>query len=245
MNYTNNAELSKLEAQSLLNVEMNYCSAAALALLTWHYLLTFDKEIALFWKLPLTGANALFLANRYLTLAYAFYYAPWWPASTSYECCGSLTRSLTLVSRASLIVADAIVVMLTFAATHGQYRTQDVLHVYGRMETLTGVMCTNGAIYFLTLTIMNILYLGFYTALFASGELATNRLVFLASFVNTMYDTLTAILTTNFLIRLREVAHASTHISTPCDGMPDILQFAHGEVDSWLEEPQPLPIVEA
>lgn len=51
---------------------------------------------------------------------------------------------VTLVSRASLIVADAIVVMLTFAATHGQYRTQDVLHIYGRMETLTGAMCTNG-----------------------------------------------------------------------------------------------------
>lgn len=111
-----------------------------------------------------------------------------------------------LVSRASLIVADAIVAMLTFAGTRGQYRTQDVLHVYGRVETVTSVMYTSGeyaylptiwrnasahmafsvgAIYFVyvlfqtserhitmliarpvrSLTVMNVLYLGFYTSL--------------------------------------------------------------------------------
>ncbi|OJT05227.1 hypothetical protein TRAPUB_3965 [Trametes pubescens] len=96
---------------------------------------------------------------------------------------------------------------------------------------------------------MNVLYLGFYITLFASGELATNPLVFLASFVNTMYDTLTDILTTNFLIRLREAAHASTHfssawLSTPCEGSPESLRFARADIDSSFGERQPVPIVE-
>lgn len=47
-------------------------------LLMWHYLITFDKEFAFFWRQRFSGASALFFANRYLTLTIAIYGAPFW-----------------------------------------------------------------------------------------------------------------------------------------------------------------------
>ncbi|EIW53131.1 uncharacterized protein TRAVEDRAFT_134433, partial [Trametes versicolor FP-101664 SS1] len=43
------------------------------ALLVWHYLLTFEKEITFFWRRKFSGASALFLTNRYLSLAVVIY----------------------------------------------------------------------------------------------------------------------------------------------------------------------------
>ena len=37
------------------------------------YFITFDQEVELFWHGKMTGATVLFLANRYLTLAYFVY----------------------------------------------------------------------------------------------------------------------------------------------------------------------------
>ncbi|KAI0364555.1 hypothetical protein BV20DRAFT_956028, partial [Pilatotrama ljubarskyi] len=44
------------------------------AMLTYDYIITFDQEVALFWKRKITGATALFLATRYLALlSYSFF----------------------------------------------------------------------------------------------------------------------------------------------------------------------------
>lgn len=37
-------------------------------LLFYDYILTFDKEVGLFWKKRISGASLLFFCNRYLTL---------------------------------------------------------------------------------------------------------------------------------------------------------------------------------
>lgn len=58
------------------------CTSAAL--LMWHYLLTFDKEVAYFWRRRPNGACMLFLANRYLTIIVSIYDTPWWSLSTAY-----------------------------------------------------------------------------------------------------------------------------------------------------------------
>ncbi|KAH9850526.1 hypothetical protein C2E23DRAFT_734858, partial [Lenzites betulinus] len=53
------------------------------ALLVWHYLITLDKEVSLFWKRGLSGGNILFFANRYITIAVSIYYTLWWPLAPS------------------------------------------------------------------------------------------------------------------------------------------------------------------
>lgn len=37
-------------------------------LLTYEYLITFDREVKLFWKRAITGSSILFIVNRYLPL---------------------------------------------------------------------------------------------------------------------------------------------------------------------------------
>ncbi|OJT10477.1 hypothetical protein TRAPUB_13010, partial [Trametes pubescens] len=41
---------------------------ASVALLAYEYAITFDQEIALFWKPKMTGATVLFLGTRYTAL---------------------------------------------------------------------------------------------------------------------------------------------------------------------------------
>ncbi|EIW53114.1 uncharacterized protein TRAVEDRAFT_53526 [Trametes versicolor FP-101664 SS1] len=49
------------------------------------------------------------------------------------------------VSRMALIVADVIVLGVTWAATRETYRSQDLLRRFGRTTTLSSVLYTNGA----------------------------------------------------------------------------------------------------
>lgn len=53
------------------------------ALLIWHHLLTFDREVAFFWKRKFSGASGLFFANRYLILVYSIYNLLWEPLKAS------------------------------------------------------------------------------------------------------------------------------------------------------------------
>ncbi|PIL36126.1 hypothetical protein GSI_01786 [Ganoderma sinense ZZ0214-1] len=45
-----------------------YCSLAALTLLVFEYAITFDREVALFWKRRASGASVLFMLTRYISL---------------------------------------------------------------------------------------------------------------------------------------------------------------------------------
>lgn len=52
---------------------------------------------------------------------------------------------MIIVSRMALIVADVIVLGVTWAATRETYRSQDLLRRFGRTTTLSSVLYTNGA----------------------------------------------------------------------------------------------------
>ena len=43
-------------------------------LIFFEYLITLDQEVKLFWRNKLTGAVALFFANRYITITYTMYF---------------------------------------------------------------------------------------------------------------------------------------------------------------------------
>ncbi|EIW53135.1 uncharacterized protein TRAVEDRAFT_24438 [Trametes versicolor FP-101664 SS1] len=76
---TSLADLSFIEAQNLNTTEKYfYLGTAAAVLLLYDFLLTIGVEHACFWRRRLSGAAALFLVNRYLTLFLALYNAPWW-----------------------------------------------------------------------------------------------------------------------------------------------------------------------
>lgn len=70
----------------------------AAGLLVWHYLLTFEKEIAFFWKRNFSGACVLFLMNRYLIFLVGIYGLPWWKLRPS-----ELVSWVTILCRCSLL----------------------------------------------------------------------------------------------------------------------------------------------
>ena len=47
------------------------------ALLAYEYIVTFDREVNLFWAQKITMASILFLANRYIALSTALMNMPW------------------------------------------------------------------------------------------------------------------------------------------------------------------------
>ncbi|KAL1937304.1 hypothetical protein VTO73DRAFT_13868 [Trametes versicolor] len=71
------AAATLIEEQSLIITEKCFY-LAVLVLLLWDLLLTFDTEAAFFWRRRISGAAALFFANRYLTLLIALYNASWY-----------------------------------------------------------------------------------------------------------------------------------------------------------------------
>ncbi|KAI0357312.1 hypothetical protein OH77DRAFT_1399365, partial [Trametes cingulata] len=130
------------------------------------------------------------------------------------------------VSRCSLIVADTIVVIATWEATH-QYRSRNLLN---KGMSLSSVMYRNGAVYFVVLTVLNILHLLFSTFSIALASAATGRASFLIRFI----EPITAILITHFLIDLQEAASAepfSVSISSTPESFSTVW-FARADIDS-------------
>ncbi|KAI0665766.1 hypothetical protein C8Q78DRAFT_1083618 [Trametes maxima] len=77
MDSTDQAEIAAFIQEVDLSVMQGYCSTAAATLLVWHYLTTFDGELAFFWKRKFSGALLLYFANRYLPLFAYIYNSPW------------------------------------------------------------------------------------------------------------------------------------------------------------------------
>ncbi|KAH9893596.1 hypothetical protein C8Q73DRAFT_697586 [Cubamyces lactineus] len=63
------ADMAQLILATESFFDENCCGFAATAVLCFEYLITLDREVALFWRWKPTGASILFFANRYLTLA--------------------------------------------------------------------------------------------------------------------------------------------------------------------------------
>ncbi|KAH9949064.1 hypothetical protein B0H21DRAFT_730400 [Amylocystis lapponica] len=64
----------------------NYCSVATLALYLLEYLVTLDQEIELVWSRKLTGANIIFLLNRYLVLILSIFKIGTWNCTQCQSC---------------------------------------------------------------------------------------------------------------------------------------------------------------
>ncbi|KAI0758218.1 hypothetical protein C8Q74DRAFT_1221898 [Fomes fomentarius] len=63
----------------------DYAETAVLCLLAYEYVITFDREMKLFWKQSITGSSILFIANRYLSLVAAMLDTPYPdPTTTKY-----------------------------------------------------------------------------------------------------------------------------------------------------------------
>ncbi|EJF63463.1 hypothetical protein DICSQDRAFT_153973 [Dichomitus squalens LYAD-421 SS1] len=61
-------DVAQIVATQQSIVKDYYCTLAALTLLVFENAITLDREVALFWKRKVTGASALFLSSRYITL---------------------------------------------------------------------------------------------------------------------------------------------------------------------------------
>ncbi|EIW53121.1 uncharacterized protein TRAVEDRAFT_75246 [Trametes versicolor FP-101664 SS1] len=338
MNSTVDVDVAAFIEEQTIFAAQDYCTTATAALLMWHYLLTFDKEVAYFWRRRPNGACMLFLANRYLTIIVSIYDTPWWSLSTAYtvssfvlfyatECllgirfqgcaaavfsqfilefsqyivwaafaclrvyalhrqwpwaalvlilslapvvanvvplrfiqidldpvtgCNTLENipvslsqscdSLDITSRVSLIVADLIVMGVTWSVTHFHRHQGSVLRVYGARTTLTSVLYKNGGIYFVLLTTLNSLHLLFSMLSIALANVATDR----ASFVVRFIEPLTAILITRFLIELQEASSGACTSEGEDAASVGTLCFVRADVDSWVRsECASLPTVAA
>ncbi|EIW53108.1 uncharacterized protein TRAVEDRAFT_24421 [Trametes versicolor FP-101664 SS1] len=169
-----------------------------------------------------------------------------------------------IITRVTLFVADVIVIAITWMATTAQ-RAEDILMSIRRANTLSRVMFKNGALYFVyatstmtpsspltentfrALTTLNVLFLAFYAATYTSTGASNITITFLSNFVETIYDALTTILTTNFLLKLQEASYASARVSSywqtrQCpDEQLSVVQFARADVDHWSYELGSLP----
>nr|VWP02332.1 Surface protein PspC [Ganoderma boninense] len=64
------SELAQLIDALQSTVVANQCGLATVALYIYDYMITFGREVELFWGRRFTGASVLFLLNRYLNLAH-------------------------------------------------------------------------------------------------------------------------------------------------------------------------------
>ncbi|KAL1937991.1 hypothetical protein VTO73DRAFT_12002 [Trametes versicolor] len=158
----------------------------------------------------------------------------------------TVTLQAVIITRITLFMADVIVIAVTWMATTAQ-RAEDILMSIRRANTLSRVMFKNGALYFVALTTLNVLFLAFYAATYTSTGASNIAITFLSNFVETIYDALTTILTTNFLLKLQEASYASARVSSywqtrQCpDEQLSVVQFARADVDHWSYELGSLP----
>ncbi|OSD05849.1 hypothetical protein PYCCODRAFT_1465172 [Trametes coccinea BRFM310] len=199
---------------------------ATIVLLAYEYLVTFDQEVRLIWMRKKTGATALFLAIRYyallsLLLLQAGSLAPMSDDSISSS---TIRNSLGVaLSRSCMIVSDLLVIAVTWwYAARGGWNKQIGL----RRPSLVRVMVVNGTVYFLVLTVLNVLHLmlTFLSTLMS----ATDPLSQIAIFT----DPLTAILICRLLLALHEADDKSANQSLNLSrlegevGNGDTLRFA-------------------
>ncbi|PIL24595.1 hypothetical protein GSI_12479 [Ganoderma sinense ZZ0214-1] len=168
----------------------NYCEVAATALIIYDSIIITGQEARYFWSERLTGAAVLFYLNKYLTLL-----------SFVYTMFGFVT--VTIASRVSLIVADCLLIIITWCSVSSPQ------HVQMRKNTFATVLLRDGLIYFLSLLILNSLHLVL-TMLSESNIPSLQD----ASFVSLFAEPLTTILVSRFLLHLQSAKHKTTGVDT-------------------------------
>ncbi|KAI0641919.1 hypothetical protein C8Q79DRAFT_986348, partial [Trametes meyenii] len=112
----------------------------------------------------------------------------------------SLAKRLvfTVVSRTCLIVADLLVMAVTWNTTRSGRRLRSA----SQGQTFSSTLLRNGLVYFLILLLMNVLHLTF-------AMLSVNQAFVKVSYVTIFTEPLTAVLVSRFLFNLQEAGNVS------------------------------------
>ncbi|THH00541.1 hypothetical protein EW026_g2018 [Hermanssonia centrifuga] len=190
-------------------------------LIVYEYVITLRHEVGMMWQMKHTGATWLFILNRYLMLvnitvqclpvysqrygSYYYVYITRLPLLHTYRGCGVTLRlveaitmaqylvfALVLATRFCMIIADIIVLALTWMKT---YRNSREFLRMNMGVSLSILLLRDGTIYFVVLLVMNI------------AQICVENVPRLQvlSPVITFVNNLTPILTSRFLINLRQV----------------------------------------
>ncbi|KAJ8453594.1 hypothetical protein ONZ51_g13510 [Trametes cubensis] len=217
------ADMAQLILAAESFFDENCCGFAVTAVLCYEYLITMDREVALFWKRKPTGASILFFANRYLALALSLFTSVFnvLPcrnvvyAAQIMDVCQYVPWALTIACRSALIAADVLVMAVTWHTTSKMDRL--TLQV-GRWPSFAHTLFRDGAIYFVVMLVLNVLHLTFTVC-----QLYTDGL-FPISYVTIFTEPLTSILISRFLLNLQEVHRDLGHGATDATSHSDTIQ---------------------
>ncbi|TBU26484.1 hypothetical protein BD311DRAFT_667451 [Dichomitus squalens] len=133
-------------------------------------------------------------------------YVPVWRCQTVVAVSPALSSILAIVNRSSLIIANAIDVVVTWYTT---YNTAAIARCSGRnVPSIAQLLLVNGTIYFLVLLVLNILHLTFTVLSIAVNIQQT-------SYIVSFTEPITAILVSRFMFDLQKVKQRTQHHSDP------------------------------
>ncbi|KAI0653386.1 hypothetical protein C8Q70DRAFT_1059293 [Cubamyces menziesii] len=193
---------STLVSEAASSITLGYCSTSAAVLFVYYYLSTLDHEFKHYSERKITLATLLYIANRYVPLVYFIYNAPWIPFSSDHQprTFPPFTDHVPFLARIPVIIADIIVVLITWKT---QYSTHRLSKNLPNPKKLATIVLHNGTIYFVVLTALNILLLILeYLQIFTDSPVLENN----SSDLSLLIEPLTAILVSEFLNDLHDAA---------------------------------------
>ncbi|RPD80818.1 hypothetical protein L226DRAFT_556694 [Lentinus tigrinus ALCF2SS1-7] len=206
-----------------------YFATAATAVFMYEWMLTFDREVDLFWRRKVTVSSILFLVNRYLPFVVILIFAPWQNPPTTgkgymspmhaarlFGCelivnlwlVFSALRAYVLSSKGWPVATLVFLLSLAPVGVNYTYRTSKELKALNQTTSLSSVLFRDGVLYFTTLTILNILHLNFSLLSILDNNVYTSGN---SSDISVLNEPVTAILISRFLIDLQEANIQSMH----------------------------------
>ncbi|KAI0647643.1 hypothetical protein C8Q79DRAFT_1009712 [Trametes meyenii] len=176
--------------------------AGTIVLIFYEFVITFEREVVLFWNQELSRTTALFLLNRYISLLkYPFTLAV-------FNFVHALqTSRVMIVSRSCAILGDFVVVVVTWVKTFQSWREASAAHL---RTSLSGMVLRDGSVYFTVLLTLNVLHIVL--------DLTTEYNFVLSAFE----EPVTSIIIARLMINLRE---ADRSVYTTDAGDLPSLQF--------------------
>ncbi|KAI0774496.1 hypothetical protein C8Q74DRAFT_1270480 [Fomes fomentarius] len=100
-----------------------YVSTAVFSLLAYEYVITFDREMKLFWRRTINGSSILFIVNRYLSLVYSALGMPFPDPTTNKSCTAEyyIIESLGLLQYLPWALFSALRAYALCSRTCGQW----------------------------------------------------------------------------------------------------------------------------
>ncbi|RDX53735.1 hypothetical protein OH76DRAFT_1479520 [Lentinus brumalis] len=143
---------------------------------------TFAREVACFWTAKRTGGSLLFFANMWISMVLYIMGLVEFASFHSDE-----SRTVIIISRVPLIVADILLIYITWTKLGSRVHTR---------LSLSDILLRDGIKYFVVLFILNVLHLVLSVTAVA-GDLE-------GSYVTEFTAPITAILISRFLLELQE-----------------------------------------